>query len=210
MKPACGWSAVLASLLIVPAVADEPKEERPALEMSRAVVCKRVEGYEKFVELPDASLTSEDKLNIYFRPLHFRVDPVAKPGPGRRFRASFSEDCRLRRAGEKVPFQKKDKLVEFESTFEQADQLLYMVSNLSLKGLSPGEYELDVVLHDVLEEGASATQTVKFKVVPVEKVDPSASVETPTKEGGTAEPATPPAPSPDKKKKPKVSGKPKT
>jgi hypothetical protein len=168
--------------------ADDTKSSRPALDMSKAVVCKKVVGYEDYVELPDASLTSEDKLNVYFRPLNFRVDPVEKPKAGSRFKARFSEDCRIRRKGEKTVLMKKDKMVEYDPVFELRGQELYLVNNISLKGLSPGDYELDVVLHDVLEKDSSATQTVAFTVVPTPQVDPT------PKEEGTAEPESPPVP----------------
>lgn len=195
------WSLSLSGCALVvlgAQAADGPKPSRPALEMSKAVVCKKVVGYEDFVELPDASLTSEDKLNVYFRPLNFRVDPVEKPKAGSRFRARFSEDAKIRRKGEKTPVQKKEKLVEYEPVFDQREQLLYIVNNISLKGLPPGEYELDVVLHDMLEKDSSATQTVSFTIVPTPKVDPAP----PEKKEG--EPESPPAPNRNSKKVRKV------
>jgi hypothetical protein len=194
------WSLVLGGSALLVAGAcpiDGSKADRPPLEMSKAVVCKKVVGYEDFVELPDASLTSEDKLNVYFRLLNFRVDPVDKPKPGSRFKARFTEDCRIRRKGEKTVLMKKDKMVEFDSSFESRDQTLYMVNNISMKGLAPGDYELDIVLHDVLEKDSSATQTVSFTIVPVAKVD------TPAKEKGTDEPESPAVP----ESKPKTSKK---
>jgi hypothetical protein len=181
---------------------DGPKPEKPALEMSKAVVCKKIEGYEKYVELPDASLTSEDKLNVYFRPLNFRVDPVEKPAPGRRFKARFSEDCRIRRKGEKTPVMKKDKLLEYDPFFEVSDERLYLINNISLKGLAAGEYELDIVLHDVLEEGATATQSVAFTIEPISEADPKAKPEK------TAEPESPAVPAGKSKKAKPTKGKP--
>src|SRR5690348_16508282 len=51
-----------------------PSEEAPAptprpggLRMSRAVVCRTINGYEDYEPLPDAAQTSEEKLLIYFR-----------------------------------------------------------------------------------------------------------------------------------------------
>jgi hypothetical protein len=186
-----GWGLFLACSAWLAAGAspgDESKPSRPALDMSKGVVCKKVVGYEDYVELPDASLTSEDKLKVYFRPLNFRVDPMEKPKAGQRFKAKFDEDIRIRRKGEKTVLQKKDGLGEYEPTFDRRDQTIYIVNNIGLKGLSPGDYELDLVLHDVLEKDASATQTVAFTVVPIPQVDPA------PKEEGTAEPKSPPVP----------------
>ncbi len=191
--------AVAASIPAVAGLGDDSKPDRPALEMSKAVVCKKVVGYEDYVELPDASLTSEDKLNVYFRPLNYQVDPVEKPRPGNRFKARFSEDCRIRRKGEKTVLMKKDKLLEYDATFETRDERPYLLNNISLKGLAPGDYELDIVLHDVLVKDSSTTQTVAFTVVPTPKVD------TPPKQEGAEGPASPPAPTPVSKKTKKTS-----
>ena len=173
---------------------DGAKSSRPALDMSKAVICKKVVGYEDFVEQPDATLTSDDKLNIYYRPLNFHVDGVDKPRPGSRFKAQFSQDCRIRRKGEKTILQKKDKIVEYSPTFETPLERLYILTNISLKGLPPGEYELDVILHDELAMDATAKQTVGFAIVPIE------TTPAPTKDAKAAEPASPPAPEKTPKK----------
>jgi hypothetical protein len=193
------WTMILSgsAMLAAGVAVDEPKPPRPALEMSRAVVCKKVVGYENYVELPDASLTSVDKLNVYFRPLNFRVDPVEKPRTGSRFKAKFNEDMRIRRKGEKAVLQKKDGLGEYEPTFDKRDQTIYIVNNIGLKGLEPGDYEIDVVLHDLLEKDVTATQTVAFTIVPLPKVDPA------PKEQGTDEPESPPVPKSKTKSKSK-------
>ena len=167
-------------ILLFACLASTGPAEEPALEMSKAVVCKRIEGFENYVELPDASMTSEDKLNVYFRPLNYKVEPLPRPKPGRRFQARFVEDCRIRRKGEKVVLMKKDKLLEYDAAFESLDYQIYLQNNISLKGLTPGEYELEVILHDVLKPDVTSRQLVGFKVVPTPKVDP------PPKEEGTA------------------------
>ncbi len=167
--------------------------------MSKAVVCKKIVGYDDYVELPDAKLTSEDKLNIYYKPLNFHVDTVDKPRPGSRYKAQFSQDCQIRRKGEKKVLQKKDKIVEYAPTFETTYERLYLLTNISLKGLPPGEYELDVVLHDELAMDATAKQTVNFTIIPVE-LPPEAA-----KDAKAAEPVSPPAPEKTAKKTKKTA-----
>lgn len=184
--------ATLLTLLatsLVPPPGDEPKRDDPPLSMSKAIVCKKIEGYERFIPLPDASLTSEDKLNVYFRPLNYRTELLKKPIPGQRFRASFSEDFRIRRLGEKTVLMKKDKVVDYDPTFDKQDYRIYMLNNIGLKGLPPGQYELDVVLHDLLAIDSTATQSVAFTIIPTPKVDPSA-----TKDEGAAVPESPTTP----------------
>ena len=149
------------------------------LEMSKAVVCKRVVAYEEFVPLPNASLTSEDKLLLYYRPLHFKVSPVEKPKPGHNYRAKFSQDGRVRRKGEKTVLLKKDRILEYDPTFETRSERLYLINTFSLKGLPPGEYEYDIVLHDELEKDSTATQTLAFTIIPTPRADPALKNEEP-------------------------------
>ena len=163
----------------------EADDKRPPLEMSRAVACKKIEGYEKYVVLPDASLTSEDKLQVYYRPLEYKVEPVAKPKPGYRYRAKFSQDGRIRKKGEKAVLMKKDKILEYDATFEDPTERVYLTNSVGLKGLPPGEYEYEIILRDELVEGASASQTVAFTIVPVAKVDPPKDKEPDGPEGST-------------------------
>ena len=197
---------VLAALLSTDAIpgraaeaqGDAPKSGRPLLEMSKAVACKRIEGYEQFVPLPDASLTSEEKLQVYYRPLNFKVEPVEKPKPGHRYKARFSQDSRIRRKGEKTVLMKKDKILEYDPTFETPSERIYLTNSVGLKGLPPGEYELDIVLKDGLDEGSTATQSLPFTIIPTPKFDP------PPKAEGPDEPEGPTGPDP-KPKKPKSS-----
>ena len=89
--------------------ADEPKSPKAStFGMSEAVACTRVDGLDQFTPLPKAELTSEDKLKVYFRPLHFKVERVE----ARLSRAAFTEDGRVRRKGEKASLSKEDKLLE--------------------------------------------------------------------------------------------------
>jgi hypothetical protein len=173
-----------------PGASDVPKSGRPPLEMSKAVVCKRVEGYEKFVPLPDSSLTSEDKLLVYYRPLEFKVEPVEKPKPGYRFRARFSQDGRIRRKGEKTVLMKKDRILEYDPTFETPSERIYLVNTVGLKGLPPGEYEYDIVLRDALDEGSTVTQSLPFTILPLPKIDPAPKTEGPDEPEGPPSPKT--------------------
>jgi hypothetical protein len=182
----------LAALLlaaVVEGAQDPPGEAQPSLEMSKAVACRRVDAYEKFVPLPDASLTSEDKLLVYYRPLHFKVEAVEKPKPGYRYRARFSQDGRIRRKGEKTVLMKKDRILEYDPAFETPSERIYLVNYVGLKGLPPGEYEYDIVLHDALDEGSTTTQSLSFKIIPTPRVDPPPKADEPDGPGGPAGPA---------------------
>jgi hypothetical protein len=169
-----------------PTAAQGPKKDKiSTLEMSKAVACKKIEGYEDFQLLPNAALTSEDKLQVYYRPIGYKVETIEKPKTSRKFRAKFSQDGRIRKKGEKTVVMKKDRILEYDPTFDDATQHIYLVNNVGLKGLPPGDYEYDITLRDDLTEGAVATQTLPFTIIPVPKFDPPKTDEPDEPEGST-------------------------
>ena len=133
--------------------------------MTPAIVCSRVEGLEQYTPLPEATLTSADKLKVYFRPLRYKVE--TDPTNRNPYRAKFIEDGRIRRKGEKKPLAKEDKLLEYETRYDQADRQIYLVNTIGLEKLTPGEYELDITLHDAIDGEATARQTLAFRIVPI-------------------------------------------
>ncbi len=164
-----GFLAVVTVILVGVSPADEPKEEgRPEnaskLTMSPAVACRDVVGFEDYEPLPDAALTSEEKLIVYYRPSGFEWTR-----DGRGYKAHLIQDGRIRQRGSKTVLLKKDKLIDYEPKNAQPGGLTYIKCVISLKGLKPGEYNFDIILHDEVGKGAPATQTLKFKVVPVEE-----------------------------------------
>jgi hypothetical protein len=178
-----GWCSLGAS--------QEPSKDKPTLDMSKPVACQRIDGYEKYELLPDASLTSEDKLQVYYRPLGYKVETVEKPKPGYRFRAKFSQDGRIRKKGEKTVLMKKDKILEYEANFDDPTQRIYLINNVGLKGLAPGEYEYDLILRDEQSEGSTVTQSIAFTILPVPKLDPAPKAEGPAEPAGSASPKVP-------------------
>ena len=44
---------------------------------------------------------------------------------------------------------------------------LYLVNTVGMKNLPPGDYEFDIILHDTLDPGSSATQTLPFTIIPL-------------------------------------------
>ncbi len=151
-----------------------------AFGMSPPVACLRVDGLEQFSLLPDATLTNADKLKVYFRPLRYKVETDLKNKSP--YRAKFVEDGRIRRKGEKSVLAKEDKLLEYETRYVQADMQIYLVNTIGLESLAPGEYELDIILHDAIDGQATARQTLTFKVIPTATeavVKPTTAPETP-------------------------------
>lgn len=145
-----------------PSSSKQPATADDALGMSKGVVCRTIDGYEDYTPLPGAAQTSEEKLLVYYRPLRFRVEKN-----GKLYRAHLTQDGRLRRKGQKAVIYSRTKMLEYEPKSEWPFDHCYLRSLVSLKGLKPGEYEFDIILHDELAKGATATQTVAFRVVPV-------------------------------------------
>jgi len=160
---------------IAAAGAAAESDEREPLSMSPAIACKAIEGYEDFETLPDAALTSDEKLLVYYRPSGFQTEPV-----GKKFRAHFVQDARIRRRGEKTVLKSKNKLLDYEFKSDFPPALVYLRNTISLKGMKPGHYELDIILHDMIGKGDPITQVLPFQIV--------------------ATPASPPTSSPDNSK----------
>jgi hypothetical protein len=134
-----------------------------ALRMSPAVVCRSIDGYEAYEELPDAALTADEKLLLYFRPLGHKIDLADGY-----YRCHLIQDAQIRKRGQKAIVQQKLKLLEYKPKSRQPPRYIYLRDSISLKGLAPGEYDLTVILHDELAKGPPATQVVKFRVIPAQ------------------------------------------
>ena len=146
-----------------PATEDSSSPSQPpTLRMSRAVVCKSIDGYENYKPLPGAAQTSEEKLLIYFRPLRYNVDYVDGY-----YRAHLVQDNEIRRRGRKEVVRQKKKVVEYDPKSKDPLGPIFIRNTISLKGLQPGDYELTIILRDELDREAAPTrQVVSFKVIP--------------------------------------------
>ena len=161
---------------------DEP--ERPRLKMTAAIACSKIDGYEQYEPLEDAAVSADEKLLLYYKPLNFHVERV-----GAAYRASLTQDFRIRKRGEKMVLRRKDDMLKYEPKTKQPPANLYITNTISLKGLPPGEYDLDLILHDRVGDAATATQVVQFRVKEPpaekdseEKPKPEAPKEKPSKE----------------------------
>jgi hypothetical protein len=146
-----------------PPQAEEPADAlEAALTMSQAVACSTIDGYEQFESLPGAALTSDEKLLVYYRPLHYRTEHS-----GSTYRIHLTQDGQIRHRGEKAVLLFKANMVDYDWKSKERDNPVYIRNTFSLKGLKPGEYDYDIILHDVLApDEPTAKQTVEFRVVP--------------------------------------------
>ena len=135
----------------------------PALTMTKPVACAAISGYEKYEVLPDAALTSDEKLQVYYRPLNYLVKR-----DGSTYRIHLIQDGQIRRRGEEAALLAKPKVLDYEWKGKEPPKLqVYLRNTIGLKGLQPGDYEYDITLHDALAPGEPvARQVLAFRVVP--------------------------------------------
>lgn len=164
---------LLVALALAALAADDPQDAnaKPKLTMTPAVACAKVNGYEDYVPLAEVVLTKDDKLLLYYEPSGFEFERV-----GREYRVHLVQDGRVRRKGEKKVLQSKDKLLDYKGTFETPSASVYLANTVALKPLPPGEYELEIILHDEVGKGPPARQFLKFRVKAseAEKTKPAA------------------------------------
>ncbi len=133
--------------------------------MTKGVVCLSIDGYELYKKRPKATLTSEEKLLVYYRPLNFKIAFVDG-----KYQAHFTQDGQIRKRGEKAVLREKRKLLDSTAKEDYPPENLYLRNSVSLKGLKPGDYDFTIILHDELAKTPPVTQVVKFRIVPPDNV----------------------------------------
>jgi hypothetical protein len=140
-------------------------ERKASLRMTPGIVCSSIDGYEDYKVLPKATQTMDEKLLVYFRPLGYQSELVDGA-----YQAHLVPDFQIRKRGEKAVLLQKLKMYTYKPKSEQPPRYLYMKNTISLKGLTPGDYELTLILHDEIAKGPPATQVVRFRVIPATEI----------------------------------------
>jgi hypothetical protein len=160
---------LLASGCQFPPADDEPvnpqKEGKKdtSLRMSPGIVCRSIDGFEKYEPLPGAVQTADEKLLVYTRVYGFKIEQAEGF-----YRAHLIPDFEIRRRGDKAVLLQKKRMFEYEPKSREPLREIYMKNQISLKGLKPGDYYLTLILHDEVAKGKPASQVIKFKVVPAD------------------------------------------
>jgi hypothetical protein len=155
--------------------------------MTPPVACASIAGYEEYERLPASSLTSDEKLLVYYRPLHYRV---AREGLTNHIH--LVQDGQIRRRGEKKVLMSKKALLDYEWKSQDPPLTVFLRNTVGLKGLKPGEYEYDIILTDRLAAGApTARQSLPFKVVPPGLRDDQGAAKPAPADGERAKPPRP-------------------
>jgi hypothetical protein len=165
-----GLRVALAVLsLAVPAVRAEDVESDDEFGMTKPVVCSSVLGYGEYTIQPDAAIYRDNKLLIYYEPFGYTIRKT-----GASYRALLTQDVRIRRRGQKTVLMKKDGILRYEAKSETPPLRLYLSNFLSTKGLSPGEYDLEIILHDKFGKSPAVTKIVPFQIKQLKPAEPEA------------------------------------
>lgn len=129
------------------------------------LVCKQVRGFRDYDKRDPPELTSDEKLLIYFEPLHYTI---GRTESGEKYRAHLVVDAILRRKGQKKPLLAEDRIIDYKPESTDPPTSLYLSATIALKGLSPGEYEVELLLKDGLASARMPVRkTIPFKIIPV-------------------------------------------
>jgi hypothetical protein len=161
---ACSWlgASLAPAEPPAPSASSPDAEAGPSLTISAPIACRDVNGFEDYEPLPNAALTSDEKLIVYYTIQNYRVETS-----GESYRVHLIQDGQIRRRGSKAVLHRKPKMLDYDQKKDEYPSGIYMKNIVSLKGLKPGEYEFDVILHDALAKGsAPVTKALKFKIVP--------------------------------------------
>lgn len=135
-------------------------ETAERLTMTAPVACRSIEGFEDYEPLPEAALTADEKLLVYYHPLNYRV--IAN---GDSHHIHLTQAGQIRRRGQKAVLLRKENLLDYEVKLDRPPNPIYLKNIVSLKGLKPGEYDYDVLLRDKHGSTEIAKQTLQFRVV---------------------------------------------
>jgi hypothetical protein len=145
------------SLLGLSSFGDEPPETTK-LSVTRPILCKEIRGYEDFDERSDDALAKDEKLLVYFRPLHYEEKTL-----GTHRQIHFTQEGKIRKRGQKNAAWAKKELLEFKKIF-QPPASVYLENTVSLKDLKPGDYEYEIKLTDKVG-GQTVTRSVDFRII---------------------------------------------
>jgi hypothetical protein len=131
------------------------------LRIAKAVACRSIDGYERYVPLPNGAITAEEKLQIYYRVIHCKF--AVK---GDEYTVHLVQDGQIRRKGDKAVLRRKEKILDYEAKTTHPPDWIFLRNSVPLKGLVPGEYDYDIILRDEHNPGPPVIQTVRFRIIP--------------------------------------------
>ncbi len=145
-----------------PALSEPATGAKPGLSMTDAVACLSVDKQGNYELLPGAALSNEEKLLVYYRPLNYQLDH-----DGTNYHIHLVQDGQIRARGEKTVLLSKRKMIDEDWKGRQPLQSVFLRNLVGLKKLPPGDYEFDIILHDLLAPGKpTARQSLPFRIVP--------------------------------------------
>jgi hypothetical protein len=151
-----------------PSTGDDDQDDG-SFGLTAPIACKDVRGYEDYETLPDAALTRDDKLIVYFLPRHFKA-----ARKGKKYEVHFTQEGRIRRRGQKAVIWALPKSLEFRTDSDTPPRLIFLTNRLALKDLKPGDYDYEIVLHDAVSGATAAPRILPFTILPSPDAKPPA------------------------------------
>jgi hypothetical protein len=182
--------AVLLALVATSGLIAPGGDDSPRLSMSEAVACSAIKGYGQYVPIPDATITADEKLLLYYEPQNFTVEKK-----GDAYHLHLVQDIRVRKRGDKQVIWSKEKFADYDADTPGPYPVICMRGTVALKGLKPGDYDIDIILHDELGPKSTAQQVLRFTVKPTPPPEtepaPEQEVEQPAPPRKSTRPARP-------------------
>lgn len=153
-----------------PSPSEKPSADTPRLTMTQPVACAKIDGYQRYEPLADATLSKSDKLLVYFEPLNFTLTQM-----GQKYQGHLVQDVKVRKRGTKTVIWSKENLADYLPEGKSPYFTIYLHNKISIRNLSPGDYDLDIILHDLVAKTSPARQTLQFTVRASPTVEPGKS-----------------------------------
>lgn len=149
-------------LLVCLAAGQTPGADSAAsgLDMTEPIACKRITGYKQFEPLEEAVVSRNEKLLIYVEPVGHGFEKLEAG-----YRLHLVQDLNVRRKGQKKVLWGRKQIVEYEATSDEPPLRVYLGTTLGVKNFAPGEYEAELVLHDLVRTGPPARRTLAFRII---------------------------------------------
>ena len=134
------------------------------LHVSKPIACKTIDGYRKYTPMEKAALTKDEKLLVYLEVENPTIY-LSRQGGLEKRSLHLTQEIRVRRSGERKPIWTKPDLRGLDVQEKSEIGPVYLGVVVGLKGMGPGRYDVDIIVHDKLAKDRSALVTLPFEVL---------------------------------------------
>ena len=147
-----------------PGVLEPPPAPFEKLLVSKPIACTRIDGYRTYTPLERAALTKDEKLLVYLEVANPTIH-ASQEEEQEKVNLHLTQEIRVRKSGERKPLWIKHGLQGLEVQGKSELGPVYLDVVVGIKGLRPGQYDLDIIVHDRLARARSTLVTLPFEVL---------------------------------------------